>query len=142
MLAAQKVADMLGGEAILGRRVRSIRELSQAVAAGLPKQALRHTAERIAAPGQVQRLVYRVVPEATYKRRTRLSAEESERTERLARVAAMAEEIWRNAQDARQWLYTPHPELEGITPLETAFSELGARRVEELLARIEYGLPA
>jgi uncharacterized protein (DUF2384 family) len=32
--------------------------------------------------------------------------------------------------------------LEGRTPLEVAFTELGARRVEELLWKLFYGLPA
>ena len=51
--------------------------------------ALRSTAERIASlPADARRVMYLVVPEATYKRRTRLSRLESERTERLARVIA------------------------------------------------------
>jgi putative toxin-antitoxin system antitoxin component (TIGR02293 family) len=85
--------------------------------------------------------VYRVVPEATYKRRSRLTVVESERTERLARVIATAESVWGDADDAKTWLNTAHPELDGQMPLEAAFFELGARRVEELLARLEYGLP-
>ncbi len=85
--------------------------------------------------------MYRVVPEATYKRRSRLTVVESERTERLARVIATAESVWGDAEDAKIWLNTAHPELEGQLPLEAAFFELGARRVEELLARLEYGLP-
>ena len=43
-------------------------------------------------------LMHRIVPEATFKRRReRLSPAESERTERLARVVATAEESGRIA---------------------------------------------
>jgi len=35
-----------------------------------------------------------------------------------------------------------HPELGKRTPLESAMTELGARRVEELLERLYYGIPA
>jgi putative toxin-antitoxin system antitoxin component (TIGR02293 family) len=90
----------------------------------------------------VNALVYSVVPEATYKRRSRLTAAESERTERLARVIALAEYVWDSAEDAREWLKSPHSELSGQQPLHRAKSELGAREVEELLDRIFYGLPA
>ena len=39
-------------------------------------------------------------------------------------------------------IYRLHPELEGRAPLELALTELGARRVEELLWKLFYGLPA
>jgi putative toxin-antitoxin system antitoxin component (TIGR02293 family) len=86
--------------------------------------------------------MFRIVPEATFKRRTRLSATESERTERLARVIAAAEHAWNDREDAREWLTKPHPELGKRPPLEVAMSELGARRVEDLLDRLFYGIPA
>jgi uncharacterized protein (DUF2384 family) len=36
---------------------------------------------------------------------------------------------------------TPHPLLEGRAPIEVAETELGARRVEDVLAALEYALP-
>ena len=86
--------------------------------------------------------MYRVVPEATYKRRTRyLSHAESERTERMARVIALAEEVWQDPVETRRFLTTPHPEIGGKTPLDAALTELGARQAEMVMARILYGLP-
>ena len=55
---------------------------------------------------------------------------------------ALAEEVWESREDARQFLTTPHALLDGERPLDLAQSELGARRVEELLWRLEYSLPA
>jgi putative toxin-antitoxin system antitoxin component (TIGR02293 family) len=88
------------------------------------------------------RFIYRVVPEATFKRRKdRLSEVESERTERLARTIATAEFVLTDKEMARQFLINPHPMLNGKSPIETALSELGARQVEQLLFGIFYGLP-
>ncbi len=143
MIRPASIADVMGGTAILGRRIRSVRDLEKTIALGLPKRALRLTAERITtSAGDARRVMFRVVPEATFKRRTRLSAAESERTERLARVIAAAEYAWNDREDARDWLTKPHPELGKRTPLESAMTELGARRVEDLLDRLFYGIPA
>jgi len=143
MIEASIVAEVMGGVAVLGHRLNSLPALSKAVAGGLPKQALKKTALRIYPVSRdATRLIYRIVPEATYKRRTRLTTAESERTERLARVVAAAESVWNDRDDARRWLTTALRELNGKTPIESAMTELGARQVEELLDRIFYGLPA
>lgn len=138
-----RVADVMGGIAILGSPVLSAQDLEAAVVTGLPKRALRMTLARACSSAKhAHALLYRVVPEATYKRRTRLTQAESERTERLARVIAAAEHVWDNRDDAREWLTKPHPELENRPPIEAALTELGARRAEELLDRLFYGIPA
>ena len=143
MIRPEKIADVMGGAAILGRHIRSIGDLESTISDGLPKRALRRTAERVyPAAGDARRVMFRIVPEATFKRRTRLSATESERTERLARVIAASEYTWNDREDAREWLTKPHPELGLRTPLESAMTELGARRVEDLLDRLFYGIPA
>jgi putative toxin-antitoxin system antitoxin component (TIGR02293 family) len=143
MTNPESIANIMGGAPTLGRSVSSIRDLEQTISDGLPKIALRLTIERIySTNGEARRAMFRIVPEATLKRRTRLSPAESERTERLARVIASAEHTWNDRDDAREWLTKPHPELSNRTPLEAAMTELGARRVEELLDRILYGIPA
>lgn len=142
MIRAEHIADIMGGVAILGKRISSIEELEQTVSNGIPKRALRRTAERIySSAGAVRDVMFRIVPEATFKRRTRLSASEGARTERLARVIAVAEYAWDDREAAREWLTKPHAELAGRTPIEAAMSELGARQVEEVLERLLYGLP-
>ena len=143
MLQPERIADVMGGAAILGGPVHSARDLETAVGTGLPKQALRLTTGRACASAkEATALLYRVVPEATYKRRKRLTAAQSERTEWLARVIAAAEHVWGDRADAQAWLAKPHPELEDRSPLEASLSELGARRAEDLLGRLFYGIPA
>jgi putative toxin-antitoxin system antitoxin component (TIGR02293 family) len=144
MIVVSHIADVLGGQPILRRRLGSLAALNDAVAKGLPKAALRQTASRIFA-GRVEQkqLMNRIVPEATFKRRReRLSAAESERTERIARVVANAEYVWGERRDARRFLTTPHPALRDKTPIDASRTELGARQVEEILGKIFHGLPA
>jgi len=119
-------------------------ELDRVVSSGIPKAALRKMVNRIAIHGeQASSLLYRIVPEGTLKRRKIvLSPEESERTERLARVFATACYVLESEDDARQFLHTPHPMLEGNTPLNIAFTEIGAQRVERVLWSAYYGLAA
>jgi putative toxin-antitoxin system antitoxin component (TIGR02293 family) len=144
MLHPRHIADVLGGRPILGKPLTSILELNDAVERGLPKATLRNVARRVFSDAAEQRaLMHRVIPEATYKRRReRLSPAESQRTERLARVVATAEDVWQNREQAIRFLTTPHPEIAGKTPLDAALTELGARQAEEVMARIVYGLPA
>ncbi len=143
MIRPDRIADVMGGTAILGRRIRSVGDLQKTISLGLPKHALRITVERVyLSTGEVRRAMFRIVPEATFKRRTRLTQGEGERTERLARVIAAAEHAWNDREDAREWLTRPHAELGKVSPLESAATELGARRVEELLERLFYGIPA
>jgi putative toxin-antitoxin system antitoxin component (TIGR02293 family) len=144
MLEPRHIGQVLGGRRILGRPVESLLELNDAVERGLPKSTLRNVARRVFSDAPEQRaMMRRVVPEATYKRRReRLSPAESERTERIARVVAMAEEVWQDREQARRFLTTPHAELRNKSPLDAALTELGARQAEEVMARIVYGLPA
>jgi len=136
--------EVLGGSRVLGKAVTSLLELNEAVERGLPKAALRIVAARVFPDASGRRaLMRRIVPEATFKRRReRLSPAESERTERLARIVAIAEDVWQDREQARRFLTTPHPEIGGKTPLDAALTELGARQAEEVMARIVYGLPA
>jgi len=138
-----RIAAVLGGKRILGKDVRSLADLERVVAKGLPRSALSHLAQHLAR-GTSERmlLVHDVVPAATFKRRRdRLTREESERTERLARVTALAEDVLGDAGEAAAFLREPHAMLERRRPLDAALNEVGARRVEEILVAVRYGLP-
>jgi len=140
MVTAQPIAEILG----LGASVRSMRELDSAVNAGLPKRSLVLLSSRLYRDTRAaSAFKFKVIPAATWKRRQkRLSRQESERIERLARVLAFAEYVLDDRDDARQWMNAPHRELDGKPPLEAARSEIGARRVESVLNKLLFGLPA
>lgn len=139
MTTSTHVARILG----LTARIRSTNDLRRAVARGLPKRALAAVVAYVVTDArEAARLKNRLVPPATYKRRSAtLKPEESERVERLARVMALAENAFGSTDDARRFLAAPHPELGGERPLDAAQTELGARQVEEVLWRMEHGLP-
>lgn len=139
MIAPQSIAEILG----LDRSIRTVGELESAVSEGLPKHSLERLSSRLHSDHRAASAYkFKVVPQATWKRRhKRLSVEESERTERLARALAAAEFVWDDREQAREWMSKPHRELANKSPLVTARTELGARRVEELLDRLFFGLP-
>jgi putative toxin-antitoxin system antitoxin component (TIGR02293 family) len=109
MLEPRHIGEVLGGRRVLGKPVTSLLELNDAVERGLPKATLRNVARHVFADAAEQRaMMHRIVPEATFKRRReRLSPAESERTERLARVVATAEDVWQDREQARRFLTTP-----------------------------------
>ncbi len=143
MIAARRIASILGGEPILKRRVRSLADLQEAVAEGLPKATLECTVSHVVTDrSEARKLIDRIVPPATFKRRKAvLKPEESEKVERLARIIATAEDVWNDPDDARRFLTAPHALFGGRRPIDLARTELGARRVEELLWQIAHGLP-
>jgi putative toxin-antitoxin system antitoxin component (TIGR02293 family) len=66
---------------------------------------------------------------------------ESERLFRLVRLFEKAVNYHEgDAVAARAWMESPKPALGDETPLAMVESELGAREVEDLLDRLEYGV--
>ena len=116
--------------------------VERAVEAGLPRQALANLAHALwPDEHDAARWIYELVPKTSFFRRPVLTLDQSERTERVARLLAQAERVFGDAEDAREFLRRPHPELEGRSPLDAARTELGARRVETILDSIDLGLP-
>jgi putative toxin-antitoxin system antitoxin component (TIGR02293 family) len=140
LITPQKIAAVMA----LSPLPRSLAELDDLVRQGLPISALNAGVVHVGrTPEERKRLLFRIIPETTFKRRQhRLTPDESEKTERLARVFATALHAWDDKADAREFLNTPHPLLDERAPLDVAMTELGARRVEELLWQLFYGLPA
>ena len=141
-VAVEKVAAALGGERTLKAKIASIADLHAAVRRGLPRGVVRELA-KAAAQGRDERMrvAHLVASEATLKRGETLSAAASERAERLARIVALAQDALGGPARAQDWLHRPNPML-GASPILLAATDLGARQVEQVLANIEYGLPA
>ncbi|MGX9961787.1 antitoxin Xre/MbcA/ParS toxin-binding domain-containing protein [Roseomonas sp. F4] len=117
--------------------------IEKAVERGLPRQALRHVAESLAGgdKAKASSLEFGVVPKTTLERRAQnLSPQESERTERVARLFVHARRALGTEAEARAFMTAPHPALEGRSPVDAARTDLGTRRVEEVLNALEYGL--
>lgn len=63
-----------------------------------------------------------------------------DRVVRYARLMGLATQVLESPENARLWLSMPKKGLGGAIPLEYAETEFGAREVEDLLGRIEYGV--
>jgi len=74
------------------------------------------------------------------KAQGRLGPEESDRVVRYARLMGRAVEVMEGEENARSWLTSAQVGLGGAVPLDYAETEVGAREVEDLLGRIEYGV--
>jgi putative toxin-antitoxin system antitoxin component (TIGR02293 family) len=117
--------------------------IEEAVEKGLPRHALRHVAEQIAGAdkARIASLEWSIVPKTTLERRTdQLSPVESERTERVARLFVHARRALGTEAEARDFMTTPHPQLDGRTPVDAARTDLSTRRAEQILNALEYGL--
>lgn len=72
-----------------------------------------------------------------------LGPEASGRLARVAGLWAMAMAVWGGEEEARAFLFRPHPLLEGRPPVDVVLgSDLGARLVENVLGRLRYGSAA
>lgn len=70
----------------------------------------------------------------------KIDKEESEKLVRYQRLLKKAEDVFGDAKGAREWLTNKQAGLGNAVPLEFAKTEIGAREVENLLGRIEYGV--
>ncbi len=117
-------------------------KLVEVLRAGLPVQELMELQASLRVP--MEKLVPKLgISKATLHRRKatgRLDPAESDRVVRFARLMGKAVEVLESEDNARQWLNSPQVGLGGAVPLDYADTEVGAREVEDLLGRIEYGI--
>ena len=84
------------------------------------------------------------LPKSTMRLRrqqNKLSRHESDRLIRLSRIFEQARDLFEgDVSLAREWLASPCRALGSATPLEFAATELGAREVERVIARLIHGV--
>lgn len=140
MVTAATVARALGGVG-RGRTAGAEFGLVGAVRDGLPLSAL----DRLIADGVITaaEIEAHFIPRRTlYARRQKgtLSREQSDLVVRLARVQALAGEVFGRRRDAHAWLRERNGALQGQTPLTLLDTEEGGRLVEAVLGRIAHGI--
>lgn len=117
----------------------------QALAAGLPETELNDLQDSLGL--SAEKLASLVgLSKSTFHRRktagTPLNPLVSDRVVRFARLLSKAITVFGSQDDANKWLGSPQFGLGGEIPLDYAKTEIGAREVENLLGRIEYGVYA
>jgi putative toxin-antitoxin system antitoxin component (TIGR02293 family) len=142
-MKTEVIAGVLGGRKVLRKAIKKPDDLAQLVRQGLPAGSVTALAEKL----DVGRTVLSRklgIPQRTLTRRlsqrSRLTAAESDRTVRLARVYANAVEMIGDEEKAVEWLRTPNRALGGARPLDQLDTDPGARAVEDILGRIAYGV--
>ncbi|MBP2236625.1 putative toxin-antitoxin system antitoxin component (TIGR02293 family) [Sinorhizobium kostiense] len=142
MLAFSSVAEVLGlpSKAVPQSPIGLITQIEQ----GLPIGTVERMSNLVA-PSDTQ-FKYRLVPRATYERRKSakiLSPEEGTRLARIARVWSLALEVWRDPNEARDFLFHAHPMIEDRRPIDVVIqSEFGAEMVLDILSALKYGSAA
>ena len=118
-------------------------KLVEALQVGLPFRELLELQTRLAVPADKLAPMLGI-SKATFHRRkggaAKLPPAVSDRVVRYARLLGQAIQVFGNLDSAKQWLGAPQFGLGGAVPLDFARSEVGAREVENLLGRIEYGV--
>jgi putative toxin-antitoxin system antitoxin component (TIGR02293 family) len=117
-------------------------ELRDSVRRGLPFSALVALAKQLEISPQQFTAVFGIPPRTVARRKEaqHLTPQESDRLYRVARAASQAVEVLGSIEKARVWLKTPNRALGGEIPLDLLDTEIGARQVEEILLRLNYGI--
>jgi putative toxin-antitoxin system antitoxin component (TIGR02293 family) len=122
-------------------RIRSDRDLASLVEKRLPVTAVKALVRGGLSDAEVYELI---VPRRTLAHRIAkhqpLSKDESDKAVRVARIAAMAEQVFGDPERAWRWLRKPKPRFDGRSPLEMLATDAGARLVEEMILQIDYGM--
>jgi len=130
--------------ALLGLRTYDSLGLHARLEEGLSYEALERLRRALDLPSSRMSELVRIPPRTLVRRKEakRLQPDESDRLLRLSRIVGLA--LWLfegNLTLTRSWLQTPHAALGQETPLEFATTEVGAREVENLIGRLEHGIP-
>jgi putative toxin-antitoxin system antitoxin component (TIGR02293 family) len=136
------VFEQLGGKEAIGVKVRSESEMEQLLREGLPASVLANFHENwgftvMELEGTL------AIPKSTLmrmlERGNRMTPGDSDRVYRLAAILALAEETIGDHKKAQRWLRQTNQLLGNQTPLRALETEIGVRRVEQILGRIAYG---
>jgi putative toxin-antitoxin system antitoxin component (TIGR02293 family) len=131
-----------GAERFLGLPAADAVDLRQAVRQGLPFSALEALSQQLELSPQQCALLLGI-PARTVARRKearQLNPQESDRLYRLARATAQAVAVLGSLDHARLWFRAPNRALACDRPLDLLDTDIGARQVEEVLLRLNYGI--
>ena len=109
---------------------------------GLPLKIFEQLCRNLGIPEKELCRIVKIPPSTLARRKKsgQLSFEESERVFRIGRLYDKALEVFKQPELSRKWFREPALALGDVAPLEYSDTELGAKEVEDLLGRIEYGV--
>ena len=140
---ANAAATILGGRQAIGVAVNTDADMTKAVEGGFSVRTLDALKRRGVTEKEIGRLI--IKPRTLSHRKAgsgRLTVEESDRTARVARVIALAERTFANREKAQRWLHKDLASLDDRRPIDLIQTTAGTRLVEDLLAKIAWGVAA
>ena len=136
--------SVMGGSRALGTRVRTLLDLSDLIERGVPRAAAERVRERLELTerefAEGLGVSTKTLQRLARSEHGRLTPAQGDRLYRMARMVALAEDVFEERAHAREWLRQPQRGLGNRVPLALMRTEAGAREVEDLLGRIEYGV--
>ena len=142
-MSIAEIVEVLGGARTFKQPIRIADDLVAQVRVGFPASTVTMQADSLSLQrAQVAKCLN--IPARTLSRRlalkSRLTHDESDRTMRMARVVALANEILGTEDKASRWMVAPNRALGGRRPFDQLDTELGVRSVEEILYSVAYGM--
>ncbi len=137
------IVSIFGGAKFLGAQIKNSLDIDRVIKKGIPFRAGNHVRSLLNLSLPDFSSIVAVSPSTWSRARKnnhRLSTAVSDRVYRLARIFSVAVQVLEDEEDARQWLIHEQIGLGGKTPLDLLQTEAGAKEVEDLLWRIEYGI--
>ena len=142
-MSIANIVEVLGGMKLFPHPIHEPDELVAQVRAGLPAATVTMLADTLSIKrDQVAKRLN--IPPRTLSRRlatkSRLTHDESDRTLRMARIVALANEVLGAEDKASRWMTGPNRALGGKIPFDQLDTELGVQSVERVLYAIAYGM--
>jgi putative toxin-antitoxin system antitoxin component (TIGR02293 family) len=127
----------------IGLSPKSEFDLAELVEKGLPTASIARLKEEGLTFSEISEIV--ISPRTLKHRKARrepLSHEETDRVVRVARIVALAENVFGNRDKALSWLRSKDDRINDRTPLSMLHTESGGRLVESMLWQIDEGIYA
>ena len=145
MSPIEYVLDALGGTTVFkGAAMPTVTELRDRIRRGLPFRSLESVRERLQLTIPEAATMLHMAPRTMARRRhaRKLDADQSDRLYRLVRMAAHAVAVFGTEEKAITWLRRPNRALNGEPPFGLLDTDIGTRQIEDLLGRLEHGIPS
>lgn len=141
-MGTEQIYAVLGGRKSLGVPPPELPELRHLLEEGLPFPSLESVRETLDLSASEVLLSLGITTRTLARRRKsqKLAPAESDRLFRLARIAALALDVFEDTDKVRRWLHKPNRALGGAPPLHLLTTDIGARQVEEELIAIDHGI--
>jgi putative toxin-antitoxin system antitoxin component (TIGR02293 family) len=143
MFPARQITEILGGRKRLGRSVSSLDDFDALVREGFPWAAASHAKKVLSISDVDFASMLEMSPRTLARKKkeqSRLNLVFSDRLFRLIRIVSLASDVLEGLNHALAWLNEPQVGLGGRVPMDLIRTEAGAREVEQLLGRLEYGV--